>query len=91
MSVNNYVGATCGACGHEGDLEDFSATPVSGQLPLDVIQCPACGVAVRKRSPAEKVTHVYPSGGAVRHYPEHPHAIEGPGEESRLVYVESRL
>jgi len=35
-------------CGHVADLFDFSRTEISGELPDNEIQCPACKRAVRK-------------------------------------------
>lgn len=37
----------CGPCGHEADLFDFCRTPITGDLPKDTHQCPACKVAWR--------------------------------------------
>lgn len=50
---------TCGQCGHEADLSTFCTTPISGELPKGVYQCPACGLAIRKTfGPATR----HPSG-----------------------------
>lgn len=49
---------TC-ACGHTDDFDAFCKTPISGDLPRNVYQCPACRRAVKKTyGPA----NVYPSG-----------------------------
>lgn len=34
-------------CGHEADYLEFRSTPISGELPPDQYQCPACGKAWR--------------------------------------------
>lgn len=39
---------TCHVCGHVGDLEAFSTSPAGIELPHDTIQCPGCGLAVRR-------------------------------------------
>jgi len=45
-----WMTMTCGKCRHEADIDEFCRTPVSGELPSGVYQCPACGVAVRRQS-----------------------------------------
>jgi hypothetical protein len=41
------VTLTCGTCGHKGEFDDFCKTPVGGDLPRGVYQCPVCNRAVR--------------------------------------------
>lgn len=33
---------TCGFCGHTGDIDDFTRTPVNGDTKPGTYQCPAC-------------------------------------------------
>jgi hypothetical protein len=50
---------TCGHCAHTADINAFCSTPVSGQLPKDIYQCPACNCAIQRRmAPAT----LHPSG-----------------------------
>ena len=49
----------CGACGHEDLMERFCGTPVYGELPPGIFQCPACTVAVRRKQGRPEV---YPNG-----------------------------
>lgn len=39
---------TCGSCGHSDDLDAFCRTPIWGDLPPNVYQCPCCHRAVEK-------------------------------------------
>lgn len=45
----SYAMITCGHCGHQDDFDAFTRTPVFGDLPKGVIQCPNCGIATEKR------------------------------------------
>lgn len=54
-----WMNVTCGNCGHDGDIDTFTRTPVAGELPRNVFQCPVCKYAVERRH--GKPT-VYPSG-----------------------------
>lgn len=67
---------TCGKCGHKADIDEFCSTPVYGELPKGVFQCPACGIAIRRRISGPGT--LYPSG----------HYVPGPVE---LVEVSPRL
>ena len=49
----------CGFCGAVAPLDDYCRTPIYGELPRNVYQCPSCRRAVEKRY--GKAT-VYPSG-----------------------------
>ena len=49
----------CGACGHEALMDLFIRTPVYGELPPGIFQCPACTVAVRLK---QGCPEVYPDG-----------------------------
>lgn len=40
---------TCGFCGHQADIDRFCSTPIGGELPKDVYQCPACSRAIERR------------------------------------------
>ena len=80
------VGYVCGFCGHEDHAHLFAETPVSGQLPLGVSQCPRCMKAWRKRRPSEQVSGVF-SGETLTWYPDHPDAVEG--TDNRLLCVDS--
>jgi hypothetical protein len=42
------VAMTC-RCGHVAPMDDFCRTPVFGDLPAGIYQCPECGVAVDVR------------------------------------------
>ena len=53
------VTLSCGFCGHRASLDEFCETPVSGRLPRNVFQCPACHRAVKKTYGPPTV---YPSG-----------------------------
>lgn len=56
------VTMTCGGCGHQDDLDEFCRTPISGELPRGVYQCPACRLAFQRIiGPAE----VLPWGGVI--------------------------
>lgn len=50
---------SCGFCGRRASLDEFCETSISGPLPRNVFQCPACRRAVRKTYGAPKV---HPSG-----------------------------
>lgn len=87
--MTSEITCSCGVCGHRASIDEWSATEISGALPLDVYQCPKCGVAVRKRSPREQKTHRFRDGSEHRYYPDHPDAVDD--DSQRLVYVEGRL
>lgn len=55
----DYVNLTCGRCGHTAGLMDFTRTPVGGELPRGVYQCPQCGLALERVQGRPEVT---PSG-----------------------------
>ena len=38
---------TCGTCGQSSPADDWSRTPINGDLPRDQFQCPACNRAFR--------------------------------------------
>jgi hypothetical protein len=44
-----WMHLTCGACGHEADLDEFTRTPIGGALPKNIFQCPRCHIAIEKR------------------------------------------
>jgi hypothetical protein len=67
---------TCGGCGHQDDIDEFCRTPISGELPRHVYQCPRCGLAIERRV----------SGPGTRY--ESGLYVPGPVE---LVRVEARL
>lgn len=48
----SYVALTCRHCGHTADLFDFTATPITGELPSGTYQCPACRRAWRMEKTA---------------------------------------
>lgn len=39
---------TC-RCGHQADIDEFTRTPVTGELPKNVFQCPRCHLAVERK------------------------------------------
>ena len=43
-----WVKVTCGDCGHQADINDWTATPIYGDLPRGEYQCPSCGVAFKR-------------------------------------------
>lgn len=45
----------CGGCGHQGELARFCRTEIGGDLPKNVYQFPACGLAIEKRIGLAKV------------------------------------
>jgi len=45
MASADLCAVGCGWCGHNDTLEAFTHRPVSGVLPPDTFQCPACGHA----------------------------------------------
>ena len=48
IALSGDVAVTC-RCGHSDSLSAFSRTPIGGDLPPDIVQCPACGLAVSRR------------------------------------------
>lgn len=85
MTLADQWRIRCGACGHEDTVEAWSTTPIGGRLSADTVQCPACGVAVRKRSPREQKRDALGT-----YYPDHPDAVGG-DPASRLVRVPTAL
>lgn len=55
----SYLSITC-RCGHTADFDEFTRTPISGNLPRGQYQCPACHYAWRM-SPQDTGTY-YESG-----------------------------
>lgn len=51
---------TCGQCQHQADLDEFMKTPIGGQLPKGVFQCPACQKAFERKTMVPGIR--YPSG-----------------------------
>ncbi len=54
-----WVMVTCGNCGKSAAMDEFCNTPVNGQLPRGVYQCPHCHWAVQRQAGLPTVT---PSG-----------------------------
>jgi hypothetical protein len=54
-----WMNMTCGKCGHEADIDEFTRTPIAGELPRNVFQCPKCRHAIERRHGQPTV---YPSG-----------------------------
>jgi hypothetical protein len=54
-----WMTLTCGNCGHEAQIDEFTRTPVAGDLPHNVYQCPSCRHAIERR---QGKPSVYPSG-----------------------------
>lgn len=50
---------TCGHCGQQSDFDNWTRTPVAGELPRGHYQCPACGIAFKRQMGPSTV---YPSG-----------------------------
>ena len=50
-----WMNITCGKCGHTADLDQWSQTVITGELPLNTYQCPACGYAFERRTQKEQV------------------------------------
>ena len=48
----------CGKCGHVNDIELFTIAPMSGSLPNDTYQCPACGTAIRRVCKNGTISHI---------------------------------
>lgn len=53
------VTIACGSCGHTDDYMFFTRTPVYGDLPKDIFQCPKCRTAILRKHGAPVV---YDSG-----------------------------
>ena len=49
------MGMTCGKCGKFAGMGKWIRLPVSGELPVNEFQCPACGWAVRRVSSGGQV------------------------------------
>lgn len=45
---------TC-QCGHQADIDAFCKTTISGNLPNGHFQCPACGVAWKRRESEHRI------------------------------------
>ncbi len=45
----SYAMIKCGNCDYVGDIEEFSSTPIFGELPHDTFQCPACNFAIKRQ------------------------------------------
>lgn len=64
----SYCTISC-RCGHQATFEEFTSTPVGGDLPRGHYQCPACHFAWRvdnregeaRRSPVTGFVYVPPS------------------------------
>lgn len=41
------IGINC-SCGYSGDIDEFTRSPLFGELPPGVFQCPKCKKAMRK-------------------------------------------
>lgn len=50
MESADLCAVGCGWCNHTDTLEAFTRRPVSGSLPPDTFQCPACGRAFRRET-----------------------------------------
>jgi len=69
---------SCGRCGQEADIDEWSRTPISGALPLNEYQCPNCKLAfAKKHEPTEFYGDEYAE-------------LAVPGE-TKLVQVGARL
>ena len=44
-----WMTITCGKCGGSADIDEFIRTPVFGELPRNVFQCPKCQYAFERR------------------------------------------
>lgn len=44
-----WMTITCGKCGHEADIDEWTTTPVSGKLPRNTFQCPQCKLAFERK------------------------------------------
>jgi ribosomal protein S27AE len=50
----SWMKITCGDCGQSADINNWTQTPVYGDLPRNHYQCPNCGTAFeRKVGPGE--------------------------------------
>ncbi|MCP3177284.1 hypothetical protein MJO47_09255 [Desulfuromonas sp. KJ2020] len=45
-----WMNITCGKCGHQADIDEFTHTPISGPLPKNTFQCPTCMAAIERRT-----------------------------------------
>jgi len=51
----------CGNCGVESDLDDFTRTPINGELPRNRYQCPNCHYAFERRGNGVRILN-FPGG-----------------------------
>jgi len=54
-----WMKMSCGKCGHDADVDEWTKTPVRGDLPYGTYQCPKCGFAFKRHQGPSKV---YPDG-----------------------------
>lgn len=71
---------TCGQCGETSPFEDWTATPIGGDLPPGTYQCPACHRAIKRCATGGWRTLRAPNGSTI-HIPER---IELKPVQSRL-------
>ena len=45
-----WMNISCAKCGHVADIDLFTRTPISGELPDNTYQCPACQYAIERRA-----------------------------------------
>ncbi len=45
ISSGSLCSITCGRCGQTADMDEFTKTPIGGDLPKGQYQCPFCNVA----------------------------------------------
>ena len=60
--MSAYVPTITGPCGHTAPFDEWTRTPVSGDLPPGQFQCPVCGRAFRRHGIGYRVM---PDGYAV--------------------------
>lgn len=53
MTAHPCMASVICTCGHEGDFDSFTTAPVTGDLPRNHYQCPACRRAwtIRQTTP----------------------------------------
>ena len=49
-----FMQITC-RCGHQADMDEFSRTLISGDLPPGQFQCPSCGVAWQRKESGHRI------------------------------------
>ena len=52
--MGGYVNLTC-SCGHSDDFDNFTRTPLYGDLKPGEFQCPACGSAWKRQEGGHKI------------------------------------